>query len=84
MNGIVKKFYPEGQLKEEISFRNNIEEGPFTEYHPNGNIHWKGTYRNGDNEVGELKEFDESGILIKTMFCDSMSVCKTTWQKEEL
>jgi antitoxin component YwqK of YwqJK toxin-antitoxin module len=83
MNGTLKKFYPGGQLKEEVSFANNIEEGPFTEYHPNGNIHWTGTYRNGDNEVGELKEFDEDGLLVKKMFCDSLSICKTTWQKEE-
>ena len=84
MNGSVKKFYPDGQLKEEISFRNNIEEGPFTEYHPNGEIHWTGTYHNGDNEVGELLEYDESGTLLKKMFCDSMSVCKTTWERESL
>lgn len=79
MTGPSKSYYEDGTLKEEILFKNNEENGPFVEYHPNGQPHWKGTYAHGDNEVGDLLEFDTDGQLIKKMLCDDRSICRTIW-----
>ena len=78
--GIVKGYYPTGELMEEVTFEDNMEQGPFKEYHTNGQVKWEGTYRNGDKEFGLLKEFNEDGVLIKKMLCDSNAICTTTWK----
>lgn len=80
--GKVNVFYPTGKLKEEVLFVNNIEEGPFKEFHENGKIKWEGTYRNGDNEFGLLKEYNDTGELIRKMMCDEQAICTTTWTND--
>lgn len=83
VSGIVKQYYDTGELSEEVTFVDNMEQGPFTEFYKNGSIKWKGTYLNGDNEFGLLEHFDSTGLLIKTLECDSMAICKTTWSKTD-
>jgi len=82
MQGIIKKYYESGEIMEEVTMKDNLENGPFKEFHVNGNVQWVGTYLNGDNEYGELKQYDETGKLIKKMMCDSMAVCQTIWTLE--
>lgn len=82
MEGNWKRYYPNGQLMEEVSFQDNQENGPFTEYHENGALKAEGYYKEGDNEHGLLKIYDEQGELIKTMNCQH-GVCRTVWEKEE-
>lgn len=79
LSGLVKVYYPSGKLKEEVQFVDNVEDGPFKEYHENGNIKWEGNYRNGDNEFGLLKEYNDQGELIRKMMCDERAICTTTW-----
>jgi antitoxin component YwqK of YwqJK toxin-antitoxin module len=83
LNGSAKSYTEDGKLKEEVTFSNNEENGPFKEYYDNGNIEWEGTYLNGDNEFGLLKNYDESGELVKKMMCDSMAICRTIWTKAD-
>ena len=83
LNGIGKSYYETGVLKEEVTFVNNEENGPFREYYSNGNMEWEGTYLNGDNEFGLLKNYDESGELVKKMQCDSLAICRTIWTKAD-
>lgn len=88
LTGISKKYYENGNIQEVINFVGNEENGTFTEYHDNGKPEWKGTYMNGENEVGLLENFDENGVLIKKMKCtpsliDSSSVCRTIWTLEK-
>jgi antitoxin component YwqK of YwqJK toxin-antitoxin module len=80
ITGSIKVYYTSGQLKEEVSMSNNEENGPFTEYYENGKIHWKGIYRNGDNEYGVLYEYDSLGAPIKIMKCDTLAICRTVWK----
>ncbi|MBC7884043.1 MAG: toxin-antitoxin system YwqK family antitoxin [Saprospiraceae bacterium] len=80
INGTIKVYYPSGTLKEEVTMEHNEENGPFTEYYNNGKIHWKGTYRNGDNEYGVLYEYDSLGAPIKIMKCDTMAICRSIWK----
>ena len=82
MNGEWKGYHENGQLKEVVLFENNNENGPFVEYHDNGKLSAEGTYLNGDKEHGELKLYDETGELYKTMNCDE-GLCRTTWLRED-
>ena len=81
MEGVWRRFYKSGELMEEVAFSNNQENGPFVEYNENGTLKAEGTYKNGDNEDGELKMYDENGELIRKMQCDN-GMCKTIWKKE--
>ena len=67
---------------EEVSFQDNQENGPFTEYHENGQLKAEGYYQEGDNEHGLLKIYDKQGELVKTMNCQH-GVCRTVWEKNE-
>jgi antitoxin component YwqK of YwqJK toxin-antitoxin module len=80
IQGTLKVFYPDGKIKEEVTMKDNNENGPFKEYYQNGALHWQGTYRNGDNEFGELIEYDSLGNIIKKMLCDTNAICRTTWK----
>lgn len=82
MSGEWKRYYQSGKLMEVVAFENNEENGPFIEYHENGKTKAKGAYKDGDNEHGELKLYDEAGELERTMTC-VMGRCETVWQKEE-
>lgn len=79
MTGKWKGYYDNGALKEEVQFQNNAENGPFVEYYPNGKLKTEGTYLNGDTEHGELKEYNEEGILAKRKMCNN-GICKTIWE----
>ncbi len=81
MSGIWKKYYESGKLMETVSMSDNEENGPFTEFWENGNLKAEGSYLDGDNENGELKLYDEQGILEKTMQCER-GICHTTWKRE--
>jgi len=82
MNGKWKRYYETGKIMEVVMFKDNEENGPFIEYYENGKTKAEGTYMNGDNEHGELKMYDETGELERTMNC-LMGRCETVWQKEE-
>jgi len=79
MGGIVKVYFESGSLKEEVTFADNVENGPFKEYHENGKLKWEGNYRDGSNEFGLLKKYNEKGELIRKMMCDDRAICTTTW-----
>jgi antitoxin component YwqK of YwqJK toxin-antitoxin module len=80
ISGMSKAYFPSGQLKEEVTMMQNEENGPFTEYFRNGKIAWKGTYKDGDDEIGWLEEYDSLGQLIKVMRCDTPGICRTKWK----
>ncbi|NND35353.1 MAG: toxin-antitoxin system YwqK family antitoxin [Saprospiraceae bacterium] len=83
MEGAWKRYYLNGQLMETVTMHNNQEDGPFIEYWETGKIKAEGSYIDGDNEQGELKLYNEEGILEKIMSCDR-GICHTTWKKEML
>lgn len=81
MSGNWSQYYENGQVKEIVHFKHNQEDGPFIEYHSNGKISTEGHYADGDNEQGELKIYNEEGILSRIMECDR-GRCTTTWSLE--
>lgn len=85
LEGMSIAYYPSGGLREKVMLRNNEEDGPFTEYYENGALKAEGTYAPGEEsplETGELKEYDESGQLVRIAECVN-GVCTTKWKKEE-
>ena len=70
--GIWKYYWDRGgnPLKEEIIYEDNVENGPFKEYHPNGQLAAEGTYLN-EFEHGLLKMWDSTGFLIKEIVYDN-------------
>ncbi len=82
MTGLWKRYYDSGELMEETLFSENEENGPFKEYYKNGKIKTEGTYLNGPHEHGELRMYDENGIIVKKMNCDN-GVCHTIWESKE-
>lgn len=89
MSGEWKYYYENGQLKESVNFKNNVEDGNFTEYHENGKIKTEGTYvpvsfgiEVEGLEDGELRQYDENGELVMKKQCNS-GRCETIWTAEE-
>lgn len=81
MTGIWKRYYPSGQLMEEVLFSGNLENGPFREWHANGKLKAEGAYLDGDNEQGELLEYDTLGVLQARKMCER-GICRTLWTRE--
>ena len=80
MYGEWKRYYPNGQLMEVVTFAENAENGPFVEYYKNGNKKAEGTYRNGE-ENGLLKKFSLAGEHIRSMNCED-GICRTIWKAD--
>jgi TonB family protein len=60
--GLIKTYYPNGNIKSEILYANKIREGKAKFYYENGNLRQEYSYINGKVE-GLVKEFYESGKL---------------------
>lgn len=85
LDSLFYSYFESGELKEKVIMKDNEENGPFEEYYKDGTIHWKGTFINGPNEIGDLLEYDEEGELIKKMVCGQYRgeyICQTIWNVE--
>lgn len=83
LTGMLTSFFEAGGIKEKVTYSENIENGPFTEYYENGHLKWEGNFLNGDNEIGELIQYNSNGVMVKKMMCDSLSVCRTFWTLDD-
>lgn len=82
MSGDWERYYETGELMEIVRYENNQENGPFKEFHKNGHLKAEGTYLKGDNEHGELIEYDENGNMTRKLECNQ-GVCNTVWKAKE-
>ena len=85
LNGWSVRYYPGGKIQEKVMLKDNVENGPFSEYHENGTLKTEGTYApnaEGDEglEQGELKEYDDTGVLIRMADCKD-GRCLTRFKK---
>ncbi|MEM9835535.1 MAG: hypothetical protein AAF828_03480 [Bacteroidota bacterium] len=79
MHGQWKKYYPNGQLAESVTFADNEENGPFEEWYENGQRKATGQYLDGDREHGQIRLFTEDGTLERVLNCDR-GICRTIWR----
>ncbi len=61
-NGIVKTYYPTGEVQSELSYVNDVLEGNSIWYYQNGNVMIEKNYNNGILN-GRLKEYYNSGLV---------------------
>ena len=83
LEGYSIRYYTNGQVEEKVMLKDSEENGPFTEYYPNGKLKAEGTYQYVEDsavEQGELREYDSTGTLIRIADCDN-GVCRTRWKK---
>lgn len=67
--GPFKTYYPNGNVKEDVTYTNNIREGEAKLYYENGKIHEERNYVNGKIE-GLVKIYSEEGTLLKTIYIE--------------
>jgi antitoxin component YwqK of YwqJK toxin-antitoxin module len=60
--GIWKKYYPNGNTRSEITYRNNLPRGPYKVYYPNGKLEEEGTWE-GNKNTGLFRRYHENGSL---------------------
>lgn len=86
LTGMSIRYYPNGKMLEKVTLKDNVENGPFVEYYDSGNLKTEGQYapdEDGDGvENGELKEYNEAGVLVRIAAC-TYGTCITTWKKEK-
>lgn len=85
MSGVWRKYYktPKDRVKEEVTFVNNEEDGPFKEYHPNGKVSAEGYYSGGFMD-GDITMYDESGkVLRKLMYQNGRQIGKQEFGQPE-
>ncbi len=46
-NGLSRKFFPDSIIAEVINFKNDIKDGEWIKYHPDGSVNFRTTYING-------------------------------------
>jgi antitoxin component YwqK of YwqJK toxin-antitoxin module len=68
--GTKKKYYSDGQLLSEATYKAFRKHGPYREYHPNGQIKVEATFKEGRLH-GTARAYDEQGNMIyKEMYED--------------
>jgi antitoxin component YwqK of YwqJK toxin-antitoxin module len=58
--GLWKRYYPSGQVRNEITYRGDLPHGPYIIYYPNGQIEEQSNWQRNKN-VGEFKRFYADG-----------------------
>lgn len=61
-SGIIKSYYPDGNLRSEISYVNDILDGSSYWYYPNGNLKMMKEFSKGKLN-GYVREYYENGLL---------------------
>ena len=60
--GIWKRFFPNGKIKDEINFVNSRPNGYYKTYYDNGEVQEEGTWKNNRN-TGSFKRYYENGQI---------------------
>jgi len=83
MRGLWYRYDSLGNLTEEVTFGANQENGPFREYYVSGKLKVRGTYKGGPTEEGPLTLYDETGKVVRRMYC-SGGICRTILPSDAL
>jgi antitoxin component YwqK of YwqJK toxin-antitoxin module len=59
-NGLSRRFYPDSTIAEVISFRNDVKNGEWVNYHPGGSVNFRTNYSNGKLN-GKFEAFFSDG-----------------------
>jgi len=62
LDGLIKEYYENGQIKSEMYYKSGNLDGPATEYYENGQVYIQESYKDGELD-GESFNFNEDGSL---------------------
>lgn len=62
--GLWKKYYPNEQLKSEITYKNNRPSGTYKLFYENGNVEEEGVWKN-NRQTGKFKRYYQSGQVMQ-------------------
>jgi antitoxin component YwqK of YwqJK toxin-antitoxin module len=60
--GLWKKYFPGGNIKDEITYLNGRPNGYYVNYYENGKVQEEGTWVN-NKQVGQFKRYHENGVV---------------------
>jgi antitoxin component YwqK of YwqJK toxin-antitoxin module len=63
-DGPRRKYYPDGKLRGEWTYKDDKLDGKAQEYHPNGKMRYDDLWRKGD--LISRKEYDTNGNLVRS------------------
>lgn len=67
-HGPALRWYPSGQLRTQVSYREGLRHGPYRAWHPDGTLAVEGGYDH-DREHGLWQSYDEQGSLQVSLPC---------------
>jgi antitoxin component YwqK of YwqJK toxin-antitoxin module len=77
LDGVVRSYYPDGKISEEVSWKQNLKEGPWKRYYQDGTPRLSGHFKNGLQD-GSYEVFYSNGTnQIKGEYLDDKS--QGTW-----
>jgi antitoxin component YwqK of YwqJK toxin-antitoxin module len=71
--GLWKRYYPDGTLKSEITYKNNIPSGPYTTYYSSGVKEEEGNWKMNRN-TGEFHRYHPNGIKSQEFVFDQNGI----------
>jgi antitoxin component YwqK of YwqJK toxin-antitoxin module len=73
LEGVTRRYYPGGEISEEVEWRHNIKEGPWKQYYENGAPRLSGHYKNGLLHGSYEVYFSNSAIKIRGTYVENKS-----------
>lgn len=73
LEGVVRSYYPDGKISEEVTWKQNLKEGPWSQYYQNGVRRLSGHYKNGMLNGSYEVYFSNNIIEIRGTYLDDKS-----------
>jgi antitoxin component YwqK of YwqJK toxin-antitoxin module len=75
ISGVVKKYYPSGSIREEITCKSHRLHGPYKSYYEDGQVEWEGENA-ANKKVGEWILYDQKGKIQKKQIFENNQLTK--------
>ena len=83
LEGVTRRYYPSGEISEEVEWKQNVKEGPWNQYYENGAPRLSGHYKNGMLHGSYEIYFSNSTIKIRGTYLEDKSHGTWSFYNEE-
>jgi antitoxin component YwqK of YwqJK toxin-antitoxin module len=73
LEGVTRRYYPSGEISEEVEWKQNVKDGPWKQYYENGAPRLSGTYKNGLLQGLYEVYFSNKAIKIRGTYVENKS-----------
>jgi antitoxin component YwqK of YwqJK toxin-antitoxin module len=73
LDGVTRRYYPSGEISEEVEWKQNVKEGPWNQYYENGVPRLSGHYKNGLLHGSYEVYFSNNAVKIKGTYVENRS-----------